>query len=198
MATPRPLRILLLDNYDSFTYNLCDYLLQSGATCEVWRNDALSLEDVKQLDFDAIVLSPGPCRPADAGIMPALIEYYHDKKPLLGICLGHQGIGEFFGARLVNAEAPMHGKTSRVTQLGQAALFEGLPAQFDVMRYHSLILDDLVGTPLHCIARTDEGEIMAFVHESLPVAGVQFHPESILTPWGKAILRNWVSRLNLK
>ena len=187
----RPLRILLLDNYDSFTYILSDYLEQSDATCTILRNDAMALEAVKKLDFDAIVLSPGPCRPADAGIMPAIIDFFHDKKPILGICLGHQGIGEFFGARLINARTPVHGKTSRVTQLGQHPLFENLPAQFDVMRYHSLILEDLAGTPLTCIAQTDNGEIMAFAHNQLPIIGLQFHPESVLTPYGKEMLGNW-------
>lgn len=187
----RPLRILLVDNYDSFTYILADYLEQSDATCTILRNDAMTLEAVKKLDFDAIVLSPGPCRPADAGIMPAIIDFFHDKKPILGICLGHQGIGEFFGARLINARMPVHGKTSRVTQLGQHLLFKNLPAQFDVMRYHSLILEDLTGTPLTCIAQTDNGEIMAFAHNQLPIIGLQFHPESVLTPYGKEMLCNW-------
>jgi anthranilate synthase component 2 len=187
----RPLRILLLDNYDSFTYILSDYLEQSDATCTILRNDAMALEAVKKLDFDAIVLSPGPCRPADAGIMPAIIDFFHDKKPILGICLGHQGIGEFFGARLINARTPVHGKTSCVTQTGRHPIFENLPAQFDVMRYHSLILEDLAGTPLTCIAQTDNGEIMAFAHDQLPIIGLQFHPESVLTPYGKEMLGNW-------
>ena len=187
----RPLRILLVDNYDSFTYILSDYLEQSDATCTILRNDAMTLEAVKKLDFDAIVLSPGPCRPADAGIMPAIIDFFHDKKPILGICLGHQGIGEFFGARLINARMPVHGKTSCVTQTGRHPIFENLPAQFDVMRYHSLILEDLAGTPLTCIAQTDNGEIMAFAHNQLPIIGLQFHPESVLTPYGKEMLGNW-------
>ena len=185
------MKILLLDNYDSFTYNLYDYLLQAGAECLVLRNDACTLEDFLQLDFDALVLSPGPERPADAGRMMALIASLFDKKPILGICLGHQALGEFFGARLVKAHPPMHGKTSMVTHTDHP-LFQRLPPQFAVMRYHSLLLESLEGTPLKAIAHTPEGEIMALTHPTLPLLGVQFHPESILTEWGLELLKNWV------
>lgn len=185
------MKILLLDNYDSFTYNLYDYLLQTGVSCRVLRNDALSPEQFDALSFDALVFSPGPRRPANAGVMPALIERYHRHLPMLGICLGHQALGEFFGARLVKARVPMHGKTTPVLHNGHP-LFAGIPSPFTVMRYHSLLLESLDGTPLECTAATADGEIMALSHRSLPIAGVQFHPESILTEHGLRLLENWV------
>ncbi len=186
------MRLLLLDNYDSFTYNLYDYLLQCGADCLVVRNDALALDEFESLDFQAIVLSPGPKRPTDAGVMPALIERWHQRVPILGVCLGHQAIGEFFGAALVRASLPMHGKTSVIRHSGHHFLFRHLPAEIEVMRYHSLVLQSLEGTPLEVIAHTASGEIMALAHRSLPLVGVQFHPESILTQHGLAMLHNWV------
>lgn len=185
------MNILLLDNYDSFTYNLYDYLLQTGADCQVVRNDALPLQSFERLDFDALVFSPGPKRPADAGLMMALIERFHREVPMLGVCLGHQALGEFFGARLVKAKTPMHGKTTEIQHYGHP-LFAGIPSRFGVMRYHSLLLDSLDGTPLDCLALSDSGEIMALAHRTLPLVGVQFHPESILTEHGLQILRNWV------
>lgn len=188
------MKILLLDNYDSFTYNLYDYLLQTGVECEVLRNDALSLAGFEQLDFQAIVFSPGPKRPADAGMMPTLIEHLHDRMPMLGICLGHQALGEFFGAKLVKAKIPMHGKTTEIRHNGHP-LFEGIPERFTVMRYHSLLLESLDGTPLECLAKTDEGEIMALAHRTLPLLGVQFHPESILTEHGLQLLKNWIKTI---
>lgn len=185
------MKILLLDNYDSFTYNLYDYLLQTGSECQVLRNDALSLAAFEQLDFQAIVFSPGPKRPAEAGLMPALIERLHDRVPMLGICLGHQALGEFFGAKLVKAAIPMHGKTTEIRHNGHP-LFANIPERFTVMRYHSLLLQSLDGTSLECLAKTDEGEIMALAHRTLPLLGVQFHPESILTEHGLQLLKNWV------
>lgn len=185
------MQILLLDNYDSFTYNLCDYLLQAGAECRVVRNDAFPLSAFDRADFDAIVFSPGPGRPADAGLMPALIRRFHRDVPMLGICLGHQALGEFFGAKLVKAAAPMHGKTTEVVHNGHP-VFEGIPQRFTAMRYHSLLLESLTDTPLECIAQTGAGEIMALAHKHLPLTGIQFHPESILTEFGLQILINWV------
>jgi anthranilate synthase/aminodeoxychorismate synthase-like glutamine amidotransferase len=185
------MKILLLDNYDSFTYNLFDYLLQTGVECQVLRNDALSVDAIEQLDFHAIVLSPGPKRPEDAGEMMALIERFYNRVPILGICLGHQALGTFFGADLVKARLPMHGKTSRIRHNGHA-LFAAIPEQFEVMRYHSLLLESLEETSLELIASTDEGEVMAIAHRFLPLWGVQFHPESILTEFGLTLIKNWV------
>ena len=182
--------ILLVDNYDSFTYNLYDYWLRLGLSCVVVRNDEYPLEVFQVWQFRALVLSPGPKRPQDAGLLMPLIAHFFDKKPMLGICLGHQGIGEFFGANLVRSRVPVHGKTATIQHNGKG-IFEGLPPQFAVMRYHSLILETLEGTDLDLTATTASGEIMAFQHRNLPIAGVQFHPESILTEFGLEMLQNW-------
>ena len=185
------MKVLLLDNYDSFTYNLYDYLLQTGVECMVHRNDAFSIDDFEKLNFQAIVLSPAPKHPASAGQMMPLLHRFIGKVPILGICLGHQAIGEYFGARLVKARVPMHGKTS-VIRHHDHPLFEGIPEYFQVMRYHSLLLESLSETPLQCIASSPENEIMALAHPDLPVWGMQFHPESILTEYGLELLHNWV------
>lgn len=182
---------ILLDNYDSFTYNLQDYFEQLGKRCEVFRNDAKTLDEIIALQPSAIILSPGPETPAKAGVMMKLIEYYHDKIPVLGICLGHQGIGEFFGATLIRAEKIMHGKTSSV-QHNDHPVFKNIPSPFDAMRYHSLILKNVETTPLHVIAKTNDDEVMAIVHPQYKICGIQFHPESILTPHGITILKNWI------
>ena len=189
---PRP-NLLLIDNYDSFTYNLWDYFLQLGADCRVIRNDQIDLAIVEQEEYDGLILSPGPEKPADAGSLMACVEALYLHLPILGICLGHQAIGTFFGAPLVKAHRPVHGKTSPIAHNGHF-LFERLPAQFPVMRYHSLILESLPES-LECIAWTETGEIMALHHRQLPLTGIQFHPESILTPHGLAILRNWLTSL---
>ena len=185
------MKVLLLDNYDSFTYNLYDYLLQTGVECVVHRNDAFALEDFEQIGFQSIVLSPGPKHPSDAGLMLPLIRQYAHRMPMLGICLGHQAIGQCFGARLVKASVPMHGNTS-VVRHNAHKIFEGIPEYFQVMRYHSLLLESLDGTPLRSIAVSPEKEIMALAHAELPLWGVQFHPESILTEYGLQLLKNWV------
>lgn len=187
------MNILLIDNYDSFTYNLCDYLLQTGASVRVVRNDAPSLRLLHAALPDALVFSPGPKRPTDAGLMPYLIKKYYDRLPMLGICLGHQALGEFFGARLIHAALPVHGKTAEIRHEGNHPLFQGIPTNFRVMRYHSLLLESLDGTPLIPLAHTASGEIMALAHGHLPIAGVQYHPESILTEYGLAFLKNWLS-----
>ncbi len=187
--------ILLIDNYDSFTYMLRDYVAQAGEECMVVRNDEMSLAQIKDLDFDSIIISPGPKSPAAAGITIEVIAAFHTYKPILGICLGHQAIGQFFGAELVTAQTPMHGKTSTVS-LTAHPIFTGIPPQIDVMRYHSLILKDLLGEKLEPIALTGDGEIMAISHTSLKIAGLQFHPESILTQYGSQMIKNWVLHIS--
>ena len=188
------MNILLLDNYDSFTYNLYDYLLQTGASCTVVRNDAVTLDELEKIEFDGIVLSPGPKRPVDAGIMMSLIEKYHQQKPVLGICLGHQALGEFFGARLLKSAIPMHGKTSHIQHNGHW-LFTEVPETFQGMRYHSLILDSVENLPFDSLASTSSGEIMAISHKELPLLGLQFHPESILSEHGLLMLQNWINSI---
>jgi anthranilate synthase component II len=182
--------LLLIDNFDSFTYNLWDYFLRMGVSCEVVRADQSPLESLRNGSYDGIVLSPGPQRPKDAGDLMAVIEAFHDRLPMMGVCLGHQAIGEFFGAELVRAIRPVHGKTSRIWH-DNDPVFSGLPESFSVMRYHSLVLNTLPET-LERLAWTAEGEIMALRHRNLPLYGIQFHPESILTEFGLEILQNWV------
>lgn len=187
--------ILLLDNYDSFTYNLQDYILQLGEECRVIRNDEFTTEEISADSFDSLVISPGPKTPKDAGITMQMIEKFYLSKPILGICLGHQAIGEFFGATLEKAQKPMHGKTS-VINCEDHFLFKDLLKQLEVMRYHSLILKKTETTSLKIIAQTNEHEIMAIAHKSMPIAGLQFHPESVLTKDGLTLLRNWFNHCN--
>jgi anthranilate synthase/aminodeoxychorismate synthase-like glutamine amidotransferase len=186
-------RLLLLDNFDSFTFTLADYLRQLRAEVLVHRNDT-PLPKIQALDFDGIVLSPGPGVPAAAGVMPAIIEAYHQQLPILGVCLGHQALGEFFGASVVRAVRPMHGKTSAIQHEDKAGLFAGLPASFAVTRYHSLVLQQPLPATLEPLAHTADAtaELMAFRHRTLPLYGVQFHPEALLTDHGLAILANWL------
>ncbi|HWB64466.1 MAG TPA: aminodeoxychorismate/anthranilate synthase component II [Chitinophagales bacterium] len=181
--------VLLLDNYDSFTYNLYDYILQLGLTCKVVRNNELSIDEIATLNFSCAVISPGPKTPDEAGITMPFIERFNQVKPILGICLGHQAIGQFFGAKVVRAQKPMHGKTSLVKHTGHA-LFKNVPQDFEAMRYHSLIINNIEKTPLQVIAKT-ETEVMAVAHPQLKIAGIQFHPESVLTPDGLQIMHNW-------
>ena len=188
--------ILLVDNYDSFTYNLYDYWLRLGVSCSVVRNDELDLSAFKQIQFKALVLSPGPEKPKDAGLLMELIDYYHDKKPILGICLGHQGIGEYFGARLLKGIVPVHGKTS-IIHHHQHSIFKDLPTSFEVMRYHSLELRQFEHTDLDIIAKTSDNIVMAIAHRHLPIYGVQFHPESILTQFGLETMDNWLKAVGI-
>ncbi|MCL4167628.1 UNVERIFIED_CONTAM: hypothetical protein GTU68_040519, partial [Idotea baltica] len=186
--------VLLLDNYDSFTYNLYDYIQQLGYDCEVVRNDQFTVDEICEKDFDALVISPGPGVPKDAGVCMELIQRLYNNKPILGICLGYQALGEFFGAKLVKGIRPMHGKTSRIKIDLNSPLFLNFENEIEVMRYHSLVLKD-IQVPLVVSAWTAEEEIMAIQHESLPIAGVQFHPESILTSTGLKMMENWFASL---
>jgi anthranilate synthase component 2 len=186
-------RLLLLDNFDSFTFTLADYLRQLGAEVLVRRND-VSLAELQALTSDGIVLSPGPGIPAQAGVMPAVIEAFYRHVPMLGVCLGHQALGEFFGATVVRAARPTHGKVSEMRCDPAEPLFAGLPAIQQVTRYHSLILGDPLPPALLPLAHTTgpTPELMALRHRTLPLYGVQFHPEALLTPHGLAILANWL------
>jgi anthranilate synthase component II len=188
------MRILMLDNYDSFTYNLVHYLeaVEESIEVIVKRNDKISLEEVAH--FDAIVLSPGPGLPMDAGIMPKLIQQYAPSKPILGVCLGHQAIGEAFGSTLKNLDTVYHGLGMSTSVIEKDMLFENLPQQFITGRYHSWVIDkDQLSSDLVTIATDDNGEIMALKHKAYNVRGVQFHPESILTEYGKDMIKNWVN-----
>lgn len=239
--------VLLIDNYDSFTYMLRDYILQAGEECMVVRNDEMTMDQVAALSFDSIVISPGPKAPIDAGVTMEVIRTFYQSKPILGICLGHQALGEFFGARLVRARIPMHGKTTKITHTDHP-IFHNITQQTEVMRYHSLILEseslremqniattpregkegigktqDIATTPqegkegigktqyietmpqegnegigktqniasLRVIAQTGDGEVMGIAHRVYSIAGLQFHPESVLTAHGLDMIRNW-------
>lgn len=184
--------VLLIDNYDSFTYNLYHYILQCGQPCTVVRNNEVAVSEVANMGITSIVISPGPEVPAKAGVVMDVIKTYHSILPILGICLGHQAIGEFFGAQLIKAAQPMHGKTSVITHTNHP-LFNNLPTAIEVMRYHSLVLKGIEETALETIAKTADGEVMALAHPAYKLAGVQFHPESILTPQGQQIMANWFS-----
>jgi len=184
--------LLLIDNYDSFTFNLYQYLSELGAQVEVHRNDEISVEDCLAMGADQIVISPGPCTPKEAGISVELIRAAAGQVPLLGVCLGHQSIGEAFGADVVHAGEIMHGKTSMIEHDGQG-VFRGLPNPFEAIRYHSLAIDpDSVPDDLVVTARSDSGVIMGVRHRTLPIEGVQFHPESIMTRNGHQLLANFL------
>ncbi|WP_375560326.1 anthranilate synthase component II [Bernardetia sp. OM2101] len=189
--------ILLLDNFDSFTYNLWDYVQRLGVECKVFRNDT-PLEQLKQYNFTGIILSPGFGKPQEAGNMMQVIDYYHKKLPILGVCLGHQALGIYFGANLIYAEKPMHGKISTIdckinnqTDL----VFQNMPSQIQVVRYHSLLIDleQSKNKVLIPTAYTQKGELMAFSHITLPIKAIQFHPEAALTEYGLQMLENWIS-----
>ena len=188
----RKIRLLMIDNYDSFTYNLVQYFGELGADVHTFRNDEIGIEELENRKPDLLVVSPGPCSPAEAGISVAAIRHFAGKLPILGVCLGHQAIGAAFGGKIVRAQQLMHGKTSVITTT-QQGVFADLPAQFTVNRYHSLAIEQSsCPDVLEVTARTDDGEIMGVRHHSLPIEGVQFHPESILTEHGHALLRNFM------
>jgi anthranilate synthase component 2 len=186
------MKLLMIDNYDSVTYNLVQYLGELGAQVTVVRNDQIDLPGVQALAPDRICLSPGPCTPAEAGISVDLIREFAGRKPILGVCLGHQAIGVAFGGTIVRARQIMHGKVSPVTHTG-TDVFTGLPSPFTVTRYHSLAIErETLPDCLSITAETADGEIMGVAHKTLPVYGVQFHPESVLSEHGHALLRNFL------
>jgi anthranilate synthase component II len=190
------LKLLMIDNYDSFTYNIVQYFGELGAEVEVFRNDEITLEGIATRNPDRLVISPGPCSPAEAGISVQAITHFAGKLPILGVCLGHQAIGAALGGKIVRAKELMHGKTSVITTT-QAGVFAGLPPQFVVNRYHSLAIDRTTcPVDLEVTAWTDDGEIMGVRHKTLPFSvrmeGVQFHPESILTEHGHAMFKNFL------
>lgn len=192
MAGNKRRMILMIDNYDSFTYNLVHYLGELGQQIEVRRNDCLDFGFVDDLDPDVIVISPGPCTPKEAGLSVDIIKKYVEKKPILGVCLGHQAVGYAYGANIVRAERLLHGKTSPIIHDGET-IYKDLPNPFEATRYHSLLVEkESLPSDFEISAWTEEGEIMGIRHKEFPVEGVQFHPESILTECGKDLLRNFI------
>ena len=188
------MRILMIDNYDSFTYNIVQYFYELGADVIVKRNDEITIEDIKKINsIDAIVISPGPCTPNEAGISVNVIREFKGIYPILGVCLGHQSIGAAFGAKIIKAKCLMHGKTSDIYHTGKG-LFKDIPSPFKAVRYHSLVIDkETLPEDIEITAWTKEdNEIMAIEHKKYPIWGVQFHPESILTEYGKKLLKNFM------
>lgn len=182
----------MIDNYDSFTYNLVQYFAELGADVVVRRNDEITVEQIAAMNPQHIVVSPGPCTPNEAGVSVAAIKQFAGKIPILGVCLGHQSIGQAFGGRIVHAKSVMHGKTSLIYH-NNTSVFKNLPNPFTATRYHSLIIErETLPDCLEITARTDDGEIMGVQHKTLPVHGVQFHPESILTEHGHDMLKNFL------
>lgn len=193
-----PSRILVIDNYDSFVYNLVQYIGEEGAEPIVRRHDELNVADVEAIGADGILISPGPGRPEDAGVSNEVIEQMAGRVPILGVCLGHQCIGQVYGGRIVRAPQVMHGKTSRIDHDG-AGVLAGLPNPFVATRYHSLVIDpDSVPDALQVTATAEDGTIMALRHRELPVEGVQFHPESILTSFGHEIVANFLAATTVR
>ena len=190
------MKLLVIDNYDSFTFNLVQYLGELGAESDVVRNDKIPVDEVGERGADAIVISPGPCTPNEAGISVATVERYAGVLPILGVCLGHQSIAQAYGGRILPARVLMHGKTSLIRH-DEKGLFAGLPQPFEATRYHSLAVERAsLPAALRITAETEDGEIMGLEHESEPVFGVQFHPESILTGSGKQLLQNFLDCVN--
>ena len=190
----KKIKLLMVDNYDSFTFNIVQYFGELGAEVEVFRNDEITLEGIAARQPDRLVISPGPCSPTEAGISVAAIQHFAGKLPILGVCLGHQSIGAAFGGKVVRAQVQMHGKTSVITTT-QEGVFAGLPEQFTVNRYHSLAIErESCPACLKVTAWTSDAEIMGVRHTELDIEGVQFHPESILTEHGHAMLKNFLVR----
>jgi anthranilate synthase component 2 len=191
------MKLLMIDNYDSFTYNLVQYFNILGQDVEVVKNDEIKPEDIKDMDIDAIVISPGPCSPKEAGISVDVIKMYKDKYPILGVCLGHQSIGYAFGANIVKAKRLMHGKTSMISHDNEG-LYKGLPNPFKAVRYHSLVIDKSTLSDEFIVdAVAEDGDIMGIRHKTLPIFGVQFHPESIVSEHGFDILKNFLQEAKL-
>lgn len=185
--------LLVIDNYDSFTYNLVQYFGELGEQPKVIRNDQITVDEIEEMNPERIVISPGPCTPNEAGVSCEVIRHFGGKKPILGVCLGHQSIGQVYGGEVVRAGRLMHGKTSPIQHTGEN-VFAGLPNPFEATRYHSLLVRrESLPDCLKITAETEEGEIMGLAHKELPVYGVQFHPESILTMEGKKLLGNFLS-----
>ncbi|AEF19822.1 MULTISPECIES: aminodeoxychorismate/anthranilate synthase component II [unclassified Hydrogenobaculum] len=191
------MKLLMIDNYDSFTYNLVQYFNILGQNVEVVKNDEIKPEDIRDMDIDAIVISPGPCSPKEAGISVDVIKMYKDKYPILGVCLGHQSIGYAFGANIVKAKRLMHGKTSMISHDNEG-LYKGLPNPFKAVRYHSLVIDKSTLSDEFIVdAVAEDGDIMGIRHKALPIFGVQFHPESIVSEYGFDILKNFLQEAKL-
>lgn len=184
--------LLMIDNYDSFTYNLVQYFGELGEDVRVYRNDEITIEQIEALKPDHICISPGPCSPKEAGISVATLQHFAGKVPMLGVCLGHQAIGEAFGGKIVRAKRVMHGKTD-IVRSNRQGIFAGLPESFTVTRYHSLVIErSSLPSCLQITATTDDGEIMGVRHKDFPIEGVQFHPESILSEYGHDLLKNFL------
>ena len=184
----------MIDNFDSFTYNLVQYLGEMGAELEVKRNDEISLDDIAAMKLSHLIVSPGPCSPSEAGISVAAIQRFAGEIPILGVCLGHQAVGQAFGGKVIRAQSLMHGKTSPISH-DNKGVFENLPDPFEATRYHSLVIErESLPDCLEVTAQTPDGEIMGVRHKDMPIEGVQFHPESILTVGGKTLLRNFIEK----
>lgn len=195
LRTAPELRLLVVDNYDSFTFNLVQYAGELGANVDVYKNDAIDVDGIRRASPDGILISPGPCTPDEAGISLELLRELDGIFPILGVCLGHQAIGQAYGGRVVRAGRLMHGKTSPILH-DRTGIFEGIPSPFEATRYHSLLVERVsLPSCLEVSAWTFEGEIMGLRHRQHPVEGVQFHPESVLTTEGKKLLANWLGRL---
>ncbi len=184
--------LLMIDNYDSFTYNLVQYFFELGQKVEVFRNDQISLQEIEKKSPDFLVISPGPCTPKEAGISVNAISHFAGKIPILGVCLGHQSIGAAYGAKIIKANTIMHGKLSKISH-NQSGVFSSIENNFTATRYHSLVIDEgSLSEDFVVSARSDDGTLMAIQHNALPVTGIQFHPESIATENGKALLKNFL------
>ena len=185
--------LLMIDNYDSFTYNLVQYFFELGQKVEVFRNDQISIEEIEKKSPDFLVISPGPCTPKEAGISVSAISHFSGKMPILGVCLGHQSIGAAYGANIIKAKKIMHGKLSKISH-NQSGIFSSIDNNFVATRYHSLVIDEgSLGKEFEISARSDDGTLMAIQHNTLPVTGIQFHPESIGSPNGKKLLENFLA-----